>query len=220
MSDYVLEIVEGPEAGRRIPLTGPVEIGRDPGVGAPLASDELVSRRHARITPESDGARVEDLGSQNGTFVDGDEISGPAHIALDGQVLVGVTVLQLRTASALASGGTGVRPIPADLGSLRPLPSSQPAGATAVRQVVPGLAKPEAEPDYVSSDALSGGSSSAGALLPLLDVHTKGKARAAPIGIFVLVALAVILYLGWNSRDDSESLPGAQIALVQLQAGA
>jgi hypothetical protein len=32
MSDYVLEIVEGPEAGRRIPLTGPVEIGRDPGV--------------------------------------------------------------------------------------------------------------------------------------------------------------------------------------------
>lgn len=215
MSDYVLEIVEGPEAGRRIPLTGPVEIGRDPGAGAPLTSDELVSRRHVLITPVEDGARVEDLGSQNGTFVDGDEISGPAHIGLDGQVLVGVTVLQLRTASALAASGTGVRPIPADLGSLRPLPTSQPAGATAVRQVAPTLAKPEAEPDYVSADAYGGGSSTSGSLLPLLDVHTKGKARAAPIGIFVLVALAVILYLGWNSRDDSEGLSGAQVALVQ-----
>ena len=30
MPDYVLEIVEGPEAGRQIPLAGPVVIGRDP----------------------------------------------------------------------------------------------------------------------------------------------------------------------------------------------
>jgi hypothetical protein len=34
------------------------------------------------------------------------------------------------------------------------------------------------------------------ALLPLLDVHTKGKARGAPIALFVLAAFAVILYLG------------------------
>ena len=197
MSDYVLEIVEGPEAGRRIPLNGPIEIGREASAGAPLLLDELVSRRHVRITPEADGARVEDLGSQNGTFVDGDEIHDPAHIALDGQVLVGVTVLQLRTAANLASGGTGVRPIPADLTSLRPLPTAQSAATpavTAVRQVVPGLAKPEAEPDYVSPGAL-GRDPGAGALTSLLDVHTKGKARAAPIGIFVLVALAIILYL-------------------------
>jgi pSer/pThr/pTyr-binding forkhead associated (FHA) protein len=215
MSDYVLEIVEGPEAGRRIPLTGPIEIGRDGSAGAALSMDELVSRRHVRITPEADGAKVEDLGSQNGTFVDGDEISGPAHLAVDGQVLIGVTVLQLRTASALASRGTGVRPIPADLSSLRPLPSAEPAGATAVRQVVPGLVREEAEPDYVPAEAL-GGAPGSGSLLPLLDVHTKGKARAAPIGIFVLVALAVILYLGWNSRSDSEGLSDAQIAYVQV----
>jgi hypothetical protein len=63
-----------------------------------------------------------------------------------------------------------------------------------VRQV-PTLAKEEAEPDYVPANALAGGPSSAGALLPLLDTHTKGKARGAPIGIFVLAALAVILYL-------------------------
>jgi hypothetical protein len=218
MSDYVLEIVEGPEAGRRIPLTGPVEIGRDPSADAALTMDELISRRHVRITPEADGARVEDLGSQNGTFVDGDEIHDPAHVGPEGQVLVGVTVLQLRPASELAARGTAVRAIPADLTSLRPLPSQQPAGATAVRQVSPGLARPEAEPDYVPAEALGGGPG-AGNLLPLLDVHTKGKARAAPIGIFVLVALAVILYVGWNSRDDSSEGQGhARIALIQVRA--
>jgi hypothetical protein len=46
----------------------------------------------------------------------------------------------------------------------------------------------------VPANALDSGLSSS-ALLPLLDTHTKGKARGAPIGIFVLVALAVILYL-------------------------
>ena len=189
MADYVLEIVEGPEAGRMIPLAGPVELGRDAGAGVALQQDELLSRRHVRITPEADGVLVEDLGSRNGTFVDGDQIYSPAHLAVDGQLLVGVTVLQLRTA---ASGATALRPIPADFTVLRPLPAVQP-DATTIRQVAPALAVPEAEPDYVPPAALGQGAS---ALFPLLDVHTKGKAKGAPIGIFVLVAFAVIIYFG------------------------
>jgi len=189
MADYVLEIVEGPEAGRMIPLAGPVELGRDAGAGVALQQDELLSRRHVRITPEADGVMVEDLDSRNGTFVDGDQIYSPAHLAVDGQLLVGVTVLQLRTA---ASGATALRPIPADFTVLRPLPALQP-DATTIRPVAPALAVPEAEPDYVPSAALGQGAS---ALFPLLDVHTKGKAKGAPIGIFVLVAFAVIIYFG------------------------
>ena len=115
-----------------------------------------LSRRHVRITPEADGARVEDLGSRNGTFVDGDEIYGPAHLAVDGQLLVGVTVLQLRTAETVASGATALRPIPADFTALRPLPAVEPA-ATTIRPVAPGLAVPEAEPDYVPASALGRG---------------------------------------------------------------
>ena len=189
MADYVLEIVEGPEAGRMIPLAGPVELGRDAGAGVALQQDELLSRRHVRVTPEADGVLVEDLDSRNGTFVDGDQIFSPAHLAVDGQLLVGVTVLQLRTA---ASGATALRPIPADFTVLRPLPAVQP-DATTIRPVAPALAVPEAEPDYVPSAALGQGAS---ALFPLLDVHTKGKAKGAPIGIFVLVAFAVIIYFG------------------------
>jgi pSer/pThr/pTyr-binding forkhead associated (FHA) protein len=199
MPDYLLEIVEGPEAGRRIPLTGPIELGRDPTAGGPLMQDELVSRRHVRVTPEGDGARVDDLESRNGTFVDGDEIYGPAHLGVDGQLLIGVTVLQLRPATA-EGGPSAVKPIPAGLTALRPLPSEAPA-VTAVRQVPTGLAQDESEPTYVPPEALErkagkeGKDADTAGLLALLDSHTKSKARGAPIGLFVLAALAVLLYL-------------------------
>jgi hypothetical protein len=196
MANYVLEIVEGPEAGRMIPLTGPIELGRDESSSVALQQDELLSRRHVRITPQDDGARVEDLGSRNGTFVDGDEIHGPAHLAVEGQLLVGVTLLQLRTAETVEAGGTAMRAIPAEFTTLRPLPAVE-ASATTIRPVAPALAKPEAEPDYVPASALERSSGpAASALFPLLDVHTKGKAKGAPIGLFVLVAVAVMLYFG------------------------
>jgi hypothetical protein len=189
--EYVLEIIEGPEAGRRMSLDGPLELGRDPAAGGPLLQDELVSRRHVRITPAEDGALIEDLDSRNGTFVDGDQIYDPAHLAVGGQLLVGVTLLELRPA-AEAAGMTSVRAIPSSLTQFRALPAENPA-LTTVRQV-PGLAADASEPDYVPANALDVGPSSS-ALLTLLDTHTKGQARGAPIGIFVLVALAVILYL-------------------------
>ncbi|MGZ4381120.1 MAG: FHA domain-containing protein [Gaiellaceae bacterium] len=197
MPDYLLEIVEGPEAGRRIPLSEPIELGRDPAAGGPLLQDELISRHHVRVTPQGDGAVVEDLDSRNGTFVDGDEIYGPAHLGVEGQLLVGVTVLQLRPATT-EGGQSAVRPIPAGLTALRPLPSEPPA-VTAVRQVPAPLAQQESEPTYVPAEALGHDSRpdspDAAKLLTLLDSHTKTKARGAPLGLFVLAAFAAILFL-------------------------
>jgi pSer/pThr/pTyr-binding forkhead associated (FHA) protein len=192
MSEYVLEIVEGPEAGRVIPLNGPTELGRDPSAGIALLQDELISRHHAKITPVDDGLQIEDLDSQNGTFVDGDQIYSPAHLSLGHQLLVGVSVLELRKAAEVRQQ-TGVRPIPVDLTAFRPLPTAQDVAVTAVRQV-PTLAKQEEAPTYVPANAYES-DPSAQPLLDLLDVHTKGKARGAPLGILVLVAFAVILYL-------------------------
>ncbi|MBW3542362.1 MAG: FHA domain-containing protein [Planctomycetes bacterium] len=45
-------------------------IGRDGNVDLQL-TDQLVSRRHARILRDGEQFRLEDLGSVNGTFVDG-----------------------------------------------------------------------------------------------------------------------------------------------------
>jgi len=190
MADYVLEIVEGPETGRRIPLPGELVIGRDPEhADVALMQDELLSRRHVMLAPQDDGVRVEDLDSLNGTFVDGDQIFTPAHLATGGQLLLGVTVLELQT----GTGMTSVRAIPKSLTTFRPLPAEGSVAVTAQRRV-PTLARTESEPDYVAPLALreTGGSAD---LLALLDEHTKGRARHAPIGLFVLVVFAVVLYL-------------------------
>src|SRR2546425_5324430 len=127
MADYVLEIVEGPESGRQIPLAGPVEVGRDPSSGVALLQDELVSGHHVRLTPQDDGVRVEDLESKNGTFVDGDEIYGPAHLSPGGQLLLGVTVLELQRAPDAASGPPRARPPPPPPPPPRPPPPAPPA---------------------------------------------------------------------------------------------
>ena len=197
MAAYALEIVEGPEAGRTIPLTHPVELGRDPEADIALLQDELISRRHVRLTPANGEVLVEDLDSVNGTFVDGDEIHSPAHLLPDGQLLVGVTVLQLKTAEEAEAGGTSVRPIPESLAGLRPLPSeperSEVVGTTIRR--VPGFAIEEQRPDYVPDDLITSQSHQE-ELFALHDSQTKKKARHAPFALALLVIIVVMIYFG------------------------
>ena len=69
-----LTIVKGPQMGSNFELTDPdVTIGRDPS-NAVFLNDMTVSRRHAKIDLagiDSGFAMVDDLGSLNGTWVDG-----------------------------------------------------------------------------------------------------------------------------------------------------
>lgn len=51
----------------------PVTIGRDPGCDLYFA-DQRLSRRHCRVEATPDGLRFEDLGSRNGSFVDGERV--------------------------------------------------------------------------------------------------------------------------------------------------
>jgi hypothetical protein len=197
MAAYALEIVEGPEAGRVIPLAGPVEIGRDADVDVPLLQDELVSRRHARLTPENGEVIVEDLGSANGTFVDGDEIHSPAHLLPEGQLLVGVTVLQLKPQEETARGATSVRPIPAPLATMRPLPSEPERAAVAgtTLRKIPGFAIEPQKPTFIPDDLISS-ESHASELFAYHDSRTKKMARHAPFALALLVAIVIIIFLG------------------------
>jgi hypothetical protein len=54
VADLTLEIVEGPGAGRRVPLTGALEVGRDAQAGFRV-EDEHVDALHVRVTPDGDG---------------------------------------------------------------------------------------------------------------------------------------------------------------------
>jgi pSer/pThr/pTyr-binding forkhead associated (FHA) protein len=64
-------IVRGPQTGEVFVIDVPeVTIGRDPSCGLFL-NDRTVSRRHAHLSVRDGQAVIEDLGSLNGTWVDG-----------------------------------------------------------------------------------------------------------------------------------------------------
>jgi two-component system cell cycle response regulator len=69
-----LVVIAGAHLGEIFPVEAEVLIGRDPEASLRLAEDEGVSRKHATVTPTADGALLADLGSQNGTFVDGERV--------------------------------------------------------------------------------------------------------------------------------------------------
>ena len=84
---HYLVIVEGAEPGRRLELapTAPITIGRDPQQTLVVADPEL-SRRHARVFLVNEEPFVQDLGSTNGTFIDGERLSAPSKLD-EGQLL-------------------------------------------------------------------------------------------------------------------------------------
>jgi hypothetical protein len=84
----------GLRAGRTIEIASATVIGRDAGTGIRLDGDEFASAQHARIDPRQDGVWVEDLGSTNGTFLNGERIT--AERLQPGDVVrVGQTELRL-----------------------------------------------------------------------------------------------------------------------------
>lgn len=92
--------------------TDPVTVGRDPGCDVVVA-DEKASRRHATLTPLSDGTvRVEDLGSTNGTYVDGRRLDRPAVLRGDHVLRIADTTLALTTAPPSAAPRTTIAPTP------------------------------------------------------------------------------------------------------------
>jgi ABC transport system ATP-binding/permease protein len=80
---------------------GAMEIGRDPDCDVPLAYP-MVSWRHARLTRTAEGIFVEDLGSRNGTFVDGVRVSGKTLVKQGQEIGLGSFRFQLLAGGQLA----------------------------------------------------------------------------------------------------------------------
>jgi pSer/pThr/pTyr-binding forkhead associated (FHA) protein len=171
VADLSLEIVEGPGTGKRFPLTGPVEIGRDDAADVQL-DDDRISRRHARITPLDGSAQVEDLDSLNGTEVNGNELPShaPTRMEPGDELRVGVVVLELRGERDIAT---------------RP---------SAARAVPPPLAVEQRRFDYLAEASEARRDEPEHELDEYLDAQTKQKARTAPLAIFAVVVIALLLY--------------------------
>lgn len=100
MPGEVLEVLEGKAAGRHISIGEELIIGRGSDESGRLADDPELSRRHARFSTDSEGVlMVEDIGSTNGTFVNGDRITGTRRLQPGDTVKVGATVMQVLDAS-------------------------------------------------------------------------------------------------------------------------
>ena len=59
-----------------------------------IDGDEFASARHLRVEPRRDGVWVHDLGSTNGTYVNGERIEEPRRLERGDVVAVGATELR------------------------------------------------------------------------------------------------------------------------------
>ena len=93
-----LVIVQSPELppGTEIEVGRDLLAGRDEALDIPLGADGYASGRHARFAHGQDGDVVEDLRSTNGTFVNGDRVSGRRVLRSGDVVTIGQTQLEYR----------------------------------------------------------------------------------------------------------------------------
>jgi PAS domain S-box-containing protein len=92
----LLKILSGILSGQTVELESePVIVGRHPDCDIRVL-DDTVSRRHARITQRGDGFFVEDLGSRNGTFLNGHKVTAPARLSHRDTVSISDTSVEYR----------------------------------------------------------------------------------------------------------------------------
>jgi hypothetical protein len=142
-----------------------------------------VSRRHVAVRLEGGQLEVEDLGSANGTFVNGSRIEGPVKVGGGAKIRVGRTEFEVRgvlpargqkhdstraSASPIADPqATRVTPAPdPELTRARSLPDPQVTKATPIADPQVTKATPIADPQVTKAT-------------PIADPHTT-KARAIP----------------------------------------
>lgn len=138
-----LKVVAGNAAGVVIEVEEEFMIGRHAAGDGTLANDIEISREHARIVSEANGCfAIEDLGSTNGTFVNGRRLEGSTILETGDRIEVGASALVVQVSAPQPtpiSSDTIAPPQPAsepdEAGSS---PAAMPPAFTLKIEVVPG----------------------------------------------------------------------------------
>jgi pSer/pThr/pTyr-binding forkhead associated (FHA) protein len=86
-------VVSGSQAGERFPVRGAMSIGRE---GSDITLDDNeVSRRHAVLRPVANGLEIQDAGSANGTYVNGERVEGGRRLAHGDSIRLGKASLEV-----------------------------------------------------------------------------------------------------------------------------
>jgi pSer/pThr/pTyr-binding forkhead associated (FHA) protein len=152
---YQLVVRSGPNPGKAYPLDGQqLTVGRDTTCEISI-NDAEISRKHARFTLQVPGYVLEDLGSTNGSFVNGNRITGPylvkggEMIAFGENVVLMCEPLQDPNATMLSASSRAAREAaaaPKQAPAAAPAPAADAPAAAPVfaGHVPPG---PEAAPE-------------------------------------------------------------------------
>lgn len=154
---FQLVMRSGPTPGKVFELTqGEIVIGRETS-NQIVINDAEISRRHARLVAQSGGYMIEDLGSTNGTFVNGQRLMGPHFLSHGELINVGENVSLAFQAPQFDPNATLASSPPAyGVGAAQTLPSSSPSPYSPVQpepvspaysgNVPPGPIEPDFDP--------------------------------------------------------------------------
>ena len=106
MAQFQFVMRSGPTPGVTFPLEGDqLTIGRDSTNGVAI-NDAEISRKHARLTFQGGKYVLEDLGSTNGSFVNGQRLAGPVVLKPGDVVSLGEQIVLMYDAIAADAGAT------------------------------------------------------------------------------------------------------------------
>jgi pSer/pThr/pTyr-binding forkhead associated (FHA) protein len=202
-----LRVVSGPLAGQTVDVDEEVVIGRE---DTDLDIDDLeLSRRHAVVRRFANRLQVEDLGSTNGTFVDGTRIAEPTLLGGGAEIKIGVTVLVVEGVLPVSeAGGDLAGAQPRNVTRVSPAISTNaavgsPQAAAGAVGGAPGTAS--AVPVTTAPPAAGPPTEAVGEFRPPQHRHQRGLASrswvpvALSFGTVVLVAIALVIYFSQHT---------------------
>ena len=142
---WSLQITSGPGAGRTFPVGGPLRIGRNP--SNEIAISELtVSQAHALVELDGEACLLRDLGSTNGTLVNGARITAPTPLK-DGDVITcGAAALKVSGPAGAARHDQTLALTPEQAARLAAELKAAPAPPPPAASPAPGPAFPATQP--------------------------------------------------------------------------
>jgi pSer/pThr/pTyr-binding forkhead associated (FHA) protein len=174
--------------------------------------DSELSRRHAVVRRYANRLQVEDLGSTNGTFVDGNRIAEPTLLGGGAEIKIGTTVMVVEGVLPVGSAESG-RELddvqPRNVTRVSPtLHAERPVGSPQAAAEAPPAAPP---PPAAPAPAATGTPLGAAPTQPLAPFHPptpnrqKGLASrswlpvALSFGTVIIVAIALVIYFSQHT---------------------
>jgi hypothetical protein len=201
-----LRVVSGPAAGRTVDIEEEIVIGRED-TDFEIDDPEL-SRRHVVVRRFANRLQVEDLGSTNGTYVDGARIAEPTLLGGGAQIKIGTTVIAVEGVLPVSEPGTdkprNVTRVSPAIGTASSAAAPQ-AAAAAGASSVPAPATSGATATLATAPVAPAPLQAVGEFRPPRHRRQKGLASrswlpvALSFGTVVIVAIALVIYFSQHT---------------------